>query len=122
MMKRTLLAIVALTFVLTGLAAAQSADQDYLTAMQLQDNCAKVQALDAYITKYAGQGTTNEHWAYAYYCLTPCASKSGQKAAEYGEKALTMPGLDEQTKVTIMATLPTVYNGIGQADKAEAAA
>ena len=30
--------------------------------------------------------------------------------------------LDEQTKVTIMATLPTIYNGIGQADKAEAAA
>lgn len=121
-MKRTLFAFVALTFVLAGLAMAQSADEEYLAAMQKQDNCQKVQALDAYITKYAGQGTTNEHWAYAYYCLTPCASKSGQKAAEYGEKALTMPGLDEQTKVTIMATLPTIYSGIGQADKAEAAA
>src|SRR5512135_61243 len=122
MMKRTLFAIVALTFVLTGLAAAQSADEDYLKAMQISDNCAKVQALDAYITKYAGQGTTNEHWAYAYYCLTPCASKPGQKAAEYGEKALTMPGLDAQTKLAIMATIPTLYHGAGQADKADAAA
>ena len=122
MMKRTLIATVTLTLVLAGLAAAQSADEEYLAAMQKQDPCQKVQALDAYITKYAGQGTSNEHWAYAYYCLTPCASKSGQKAAEYGEKALTMPGLDNDTKLAIMATLPGIYNGIGQNDKAEAAA
>jgi tetratricopeptide (TPR) repeat protein len=122
MMKRTLIATVTLTLVLAGLAAAQSADEEYLKAMQLSDNCAKVQALDAYLTKYAGQGTTNEHWACAYYCLTPCASKSAQKAAEYGEKALTMPGLDNETKLTIMATLPGVYNAMGQTDKADAAA
>jgi tetratricopeptide (TPR) repeat protein len=121
-MKRTILATVTLTLVLAGLAAAQSADEDYLKAMQISDNCAKVQALDAYITKYAGQGTTNEHWALAYYCLTPCASKPAAKAAEYGEKALTMPGLDDQTKLGIMATLPTLYSGAGQAEKADAAA
>ena len=56
-MKRTLFACVALTFVLAGLAAAQTADEEYLAAMQKQDNCQTVQALDAYITKYAGQGT-----------------------------------------------------------------
>jgi tetratricopeptide (TPR) repeat protein len=121
-MKRTLIATVALTFVLAGLAAGQSADEDYLKAMQLADNCAKVQALDAYITKYGGQGTTNEHWAYAYYCLTPCSSRPPVKAAEYGEKALGMPGLDDQTKLAIMATLPTLYHSAGQAAKADAAA
>jgi len=121
-MKRTLIATVALTFVLAGLAAGQSADEDYLKAMQLADNCAKVQALDAYITKYGGQGTTNEHWAYAYYCLTPCSSRPPVKAAEYGEKALGMPGLDGQTKLAIMATLPTLYHSAGQAAKADAAA
>ena len=121
-MKRTLFATVTLVFLLAGLGAAQSADEDYLKAMQLSDNCAKVQALEAYIAKYAGQGTTNEHWAYAYYCLTPCASKNAQKAAEYGEKAVTMPGIDDQTKIGLLAMIPGLYNSIGQVDKAKAAA
>ena len=105
-MKRTLFATLTLLFVLAGLAAAQTPDEEYLQAMQLSDNCKKVQALDAYIAKYAGQGTTNEHWAYAYYCLTPCASKNAQKAAEYGEKALGMAGIDAQTKLALMAMIP----------------
>jgi tetratricopeptide (TPR) repeat protein len=121
-MKRTIWTSVTLVFLLTGLLAAQSADEEYLKAMQLSDNCAKVQALEAYIAKYAGQGTTNEHWAYAYYCLTPCATKSAQKAAEYGEKAVTVPGIDDQTKIGLLATIPGLYNSIGQVDKAKAAA
>jgi len=121
-MKRMIIATLALSFVLAGVAAAQTADEEYLKAMQLSDNCAKVQALDAYITKYAGQGTTNEHWAYAYYCLTPCASKNALKAAEYGEKAMGTAGIDAQTKLGLMATVPGLYNSAGQTDKADAAA
>ena len=121
-MNRTLIATVTLVLALTGLAAAQSADEEYLSAMQQSDPCKKVQALEAYLNKYAGQGTTNEHWAYAYYCLEPCPSKNAQKAAEYGEKALNMAGIDGQTKVRLLATIPSLYHGIGQADKAKAAA
>jgi len=113
---------VTLVFLLAGLVAAQSADEDYLKAMQISDNCQKAQALEAYIAKYAGQGTTNEHWAYAYYCLTPCATKNAQKAAEYGEKALTMPGIDGQTKLGLLGTIPMLYQSAGQMDKAKAAA
>jgi len=121
-MKRTLIAAVAVTFVLAGLAFAQSPDEEYLKAMQISDNCQKVQALENYISKYAGLGTPNEHWAYAYYCLTPCASKSSQKAAEYGEKAVGMAGIDGQTKIGLLATIPVLYESAGQMDKAKAAA
>ena len=121
-MKRTLFTTVTLVFLLAGLVAAQSADEDYLKAMQLSDNCAKVQALEAYIAKYAGQGTTNEHWAYFYYCLTPCATKNALKAAEYGEKALGMSGIDEQAKIGLLGTIPGLYQSAGQMDKAKAAA
>ncbi len=121
-MKRTLFTTLTLVLLLSGLVAAQSADEEYLKAMQLSDNCAKVQALEAYIAKYAGQGTTNEHWAYAYYCLTPCATKNAQKAAEYGEKAAAMPSIDTQTKIGLLATVPGLYNSAGQVDKAKAAA
>jgi tetratricopeptide (TPR) repeat protein len=113
---------VTLMFALVGLAAAQSADEEYLKAMQLSDNCAKVQALDSYISKYAGQGTTNEHWAYAYYCLTPCPSTNPQKAAEYGEKAFGMAGIDNDTKLKLMVAIPQYYYKAGQIDKADAAA
>ena len=121
-MKRTLFATVTVVLVLAGLAAAQSADEEYLKAMQTPDNCAKIQALDAYIQKYAGQGTTNEHWAYAYYCLTPCASVNAQKAAEYGEKALGMAGIDNENKLKLMVAIPQYYYKAGQTDKADAAA
>ena len=121
-MKRTFYATLTLVFLLTGLAAAQSADEDYLKAMQLSDNCAKAQALEAYIAKYAGQGSTNEHWAYAYYCLTPCATKNAQKAAEYGEKALTMAGIDDGTKLQLLSVIPSLYASVGQNDKAKAGA
>ena len=121
-MNRTLIATVTLVLALAGLAAAQSADEEYLAAMQQSDPCKKVQALEAYINKYAGQGTANEHWAYAYYCLEPCPSKNATKAAEHGEKALTMAGIDGQTKLRLLVTIPSLYNGAGQADKARAAA
>jgi tetratricopeptide (TPR) repeat protein len=121
-MKRTLIAIMTMGLVCAGLAVAQNADEEYLKAMQISDNCQKVQALDAYINKYGGQGTTNEHWAYAYYCLTPCASKNAQKAAEYGEKAVGMAGIDAQTKLALLATIPSLYESAGQMDKAKAAA
>lgn len=121
-MKRTLFATGTLVFLLAGLVAAQSADEDYLKAMQLSDNCAKVQALEAYIAKYAGQGTTYENWAYFYYCLTPCTTKNALKAAEYGEKALGMSGIDEQTKIGLLGTIPRHYQSAGQMDKAKAAA
>jgi hypothetical protein len=121
-MKRTLFATLTLVLVLAGLAIAQSADEEYLKAMQTPDNCAKIQALDAYIQKYAGQGTTNEHWAYAYYCLTPCASTNAQKAAEYGEKATGMAGIDNETKLKLMVAIPQYYYKAGQTDKADAAA
>jgi tetratricopeptide (TPR) repeat protein len=121
-MKRTLLATLTLVFVLAGLAIAQSPDEEYLKAMQLQDGCPRAQALEAYIAKYAGQGTTNEHWAYAYYCLSNCTSTNPQKAAEAGEKALTMAGLDDSTKLRLLAAIPGLYAKAGLTDKADAAA
>jgi len=121
-MKKTIWTVVALTFLLAGLLAAQSADEEYLKAMQISDKCQQIQALDAYLTKYAGQGGQYDNYAYAYYCITPCATKNAQKAIEYGEKALTMSGLDANIKLGIIVTIPSLYESMGQTDKAKAAA
>src|SRR5512136_3066983 len=121
-MKRTLWTTTTLILLLTGLLAAQSADEEYLKAMQQSDNCQKIQALDAYITKYAGQGTQYENYAYAWYCLTPCQTKPAQKAIEYGEKALNMSGTDFDTKLKLIGAIAEIYAGSGQPDKAKATA
>jgi len=121
-MKRILIAVMTLGLLCAGLAVAQSPDEEYLKAMQISDKCQKVQALEAYLAKYAGQGTTNEHWAYAYYCLTPCASKNAAKAAEYGEKALGMAGIDSATKLQLIIAIPQLYYSAGQAAKGDAGA
>jgi tetratricopeptide (TPR) repeat protein len=121
-MKKTIGITVPLLFLMmAGLLAAQSADEEYLKAMQIQDKCQQIQALDAYLTKYAGQGGQYDNYAYAYYCVTPCATKNAQKAIDYGEKALVMSGLDDQTKLQIMGTIPSLYASLGQMDKAKAA-
>jgi tetratricopeptide (TPR) repeat protein len=119
-MKKTLWTAATLVFLLTGLLAAQSADEEYLKAMQLSDKCQQIQALDAYITQYAGKGGQYDAYAYAYYCLTPCPTKNGQKAIDYGEKALTMSGIDETVKLQITFSIPSLYAGMGQMDKAKA--
>jgi len=121
-MKKTIWTALTLTVLLTGLLAAQSADEEYLKAMQIADKCQQIQALDAYLTQYAGKGGQYDNYAYAYYCITPCATKNAQKAIEYGEKALTMSGLDENIKLGIIVTIPSLYDSMGQTDKAKAAA
>jgi tetratricopeptide (TPR) repeat protein len=119
-MKKTIWTVLTLTFLLAGLLAAQTADEEYLKAVQIKDKCQQIQALDAYITKYAGKGGQYDNYAYAYYCTTQCATKDAQKAINYGEKALTMSGLDETVKYQIIFSIPSLYAGIGQTDKAKA--
>ncbi len=119
-MRKTLWTAAAMMLLLAGLASAQSADEQYLKAMQIADKCQQVQALDAYITQYAGKGGQYDAYAYAYYCITPCATKDNQKAVDYGEKALTMGGIDDSVKLTIMGTIPNIYASMGQMDKARA--
>jgi len=121
-MRRTLWTALALTVLLAGVLTAQTADEEYLKAMQISDNCQKVQALGAYITKYAGQDGQYDKYAYAYYCVTPCSSKDAAKAIQYGEKALAGGGLDDQMRIAIVATIAELHASQGQLDQAKAAA
>jgi len=118
-MKRTLLTTAVLLLLVAGAAFAQSADEEYIKAMQLSDNCQKAQALKAYLGKYAGQGTTYENYAWAYYCLTPCPSKPAQESIQAGEKALGMSGIDDTTRIQLLANLSTISAASGQYDKAK---
>ncbi|MHB8093710.1 MAG: tetratricopeptide repeat protein [Candidatus Aminicenantales bacterium] len=121
-MKRILLTAVILMIAVTGFLSAQNeADEAYIKAMTQSDPCQKVQALKAYIAKYAGKGTQYENFAYVYLCLTQCASKPLAETNQYGEKALTMSGVDDLNKSTILATMAQLNINAGQnLDKAKA--
>jgi tetratricopeptide (TPR) repeat protein len=122
-MKKTIGLTASLLLVaMAGLLAAQTPDEEYLKAMQMKDPCQQAQALDSYITNFAGKGGQYDNYAYAYYCLSACTSKSVDKAVSYGEKALAMPGTDNETKLKIYFTIPQLYAAAGQMDKAKAAA
>jgi tetratricopeptide (TPR) repeat protein len=120
-MKRILLTAVLLAIVATGFLAAQNeADEAYIKAMTQSDPCQKVQALKAYVQKYAGKGTQYENFAHVYLCLTPCPTKPAAETIQYGEKALTMSGIDDLTRMQILITLSSLYVGTGQnLDKAK---
>ena len=88
-MKRILMTVLLLAVVTTGFLAAQNeADDAYVKAMTQSDPCQKVQALKAYVQKYAGKGTQYENFANVYLCLTPCPSQPAAEKIQYGEKAL----------------------------------
>lgn len=119
-MKKTLLLF--LLMLLTGLVAwAQNpADEAYIKAMTVQDNCEKVKLLKDFINQYAGKGSQYENYAYAYLCLIQCPSKSLQESINYGEKALAAGGLDAEVRVSLMAYLANNYISRGQnLDKAK---
>ncbi len=103
-----------------ALQAQNPADEEYIKAMTQNDPCQKVQMLKAYVTKYAGQGTQYENFAYVYLTLTPCASKPAAESIKYGEKAITMSGVDDDSKAQILATIAGLYlNEAGGLDKAK---
>ncbi len=122
-MNRTLWTTTICVLVFAGFLTAQNpADEAYLKAMQISDSCQKVQALKSFLAQYGGQGSKYENYAHAYICLEPCKTTSPQDAIQAGEKALTMPGLDANTKLALIATLPTLHMKLNQFDKAKQSA
>ncbi len=118
-MKRIVTTLAALVIVFSGLAMAQTADEEYIKAMQEADNCKKVAGLKAFLSKYSGQGSKYENFAWTYLCVTPCASKSAQESIQAGEKALALPGLDQDTRLQLMMTVASLATNSGMFDKAK---
>ncbi|HEX2695538.1 MAG TPA: hypothetical protein VHP61_07265, partial [Acidobacteriota bacterium] len=123
-MKKILMTVLFLAVVATGFLTAQNeADDAYVKAMTQSDPCQKVQALKSFVQKYSGKGNQYENFAHAHLCLTPCPSQPATEKIQYGEKALTMEGLDDSTKTQLLVTVASLHIQSGQnLDKAKAAA
>ncbi|MCX6559529.1 MAG: hypothetical protein NTZ26_03350 [Candidatus Aminicenantes bacterium] len=122
-MKKALLTAVILSVVLSGFAFAQNeADQAYAKAMTANTPQEKATLLKAYIASFAGKGGQYDNFAYAFCFEAMVASGNiGAEALGYGEKALTMPGLDDDLRGKTMMTLASIYvKSAATAEKAKA--
>jgi tetratricopeptide (TPR) repeat protein len=114
-MKKTVLTTLSLLLLITIPLISQnnSADDLYIKAMTSTDQNERVQLLKTYVQKYAGQGTTYENFAYAYLCTLPF-KKTPREAAEYGEKAISLGGLDDSLNYNLYITVSGSYSQLGQ--------
>jgi hypothetical protein len=120
-MKKIVLTIVLLLVLLGGIGFAQSeGDQAYIKAMQANSPQEKATLLKDYISKYAGKGGQYDGFAYSF--LFQALVQTGKTDAEtlgYGEKALTLTGIEDGDRARILMTLASVYAKNPQtADKA----
>ena len=115
MKKTALMALALVLFISSSLSAQTSnANQDYINAMTTANVTERVRLLKEYLAKYAGKGTQYENFVYANLCVLPYRGKTARETIEYGEKALTLGGLDDVTKCNVLITVSALYSQSSQ--------
>jgi tetratricopeptide (TPR) repeat protein len=114
-MKRSMLIVIALTLllVLPVLSQENSCDQAYIKAMTTADAGQRVKLLKDYLAQCGGKGSQYENFAYANLCVTPYSGKTAAETIEFGEKAITLGGLDDVMKFQVLVTVTAVYGQQG---------
>ncbi len=110
-MKKAVLTAIALSFALSGLTFAQSeSDLAYIKAMQASSPQEKATLLKGFLAQHGGKGSQYENWAYAnLFIALAQTGKTDAESLGYGEKALTLGGIDDATKGQILMTLAAVF-------------
>ncbi len=114
-MKRSVLTVITLTLLLVFpvLSQENSCDQAYIKAMTTADAGQRTQLLKDYLAQCSGKGSQYENFAYANLCVTPYSGKTAAETIEYGEKAITLGGLDDLMKFQVLVTVAAVYSQQG---------
>jgi len=115
MRKTTLTALILILFTFVTLyAQINESDQAYIEAMASQDPAQKAKLLKTWLKNNAGKGSQYEKYACAELCVFPYPGKTAEELIEYGEKALTLGGLDDFTKCRVLMTTASIYSRRGQ--------
>ncbi|MGB3862445.1 MAG: hypothetical protein WA915_10195 [Candidatus Aminicenantaceae bacterium] len=114
-MKRSALTVITLTLLLVFPVFSQenSCDQAYIKAITTADAGQRTQLLKDYLAQCGGKGSQYENFAYANLCVTPYSGKTAAETIEYGEKAITLGGLDDLMKFQVLITVAAVYGQQG---------
>ncbi|MGB8952143.1 MAG: hypothetical protein WCC06_05690 [Candidatus Aminicenantales bacterium] len=115
MKNAMLVALFLLLIAFSGIQAqTNDGDQAYIKAMTANSPAQRAQLLKEYIAKYGGKGNQYENYAYANLCLLPYQGKTNKETLEFGEKALSLGGLDDLYKCQILLVVSGTYSRIGQ--------
>ncbi|UCE21632.1 MAG: hypothetical protein JSV46_05310 [Candidatus Aminicenantes bacterium] len=115
-MRKTALTTLMLILFTFGTLYAQTGDpnQDYIQAMSEQNPTQKAKLLKEWLKANAGKGNEFEKYACAELCMINYPGKTAEELIEYGERALSLGGLDDFTKSRVLMTIATVYSQRGQ--------
>jgi len=81
-----------------------------------------VTLLKDFLAKYTGKGVQYENFANAQLCTTGWQGKTDQETVTYGEKAISLGGLDNVMKCTVLVNVAAMYAKLGQPDKTKSSA
>jgi hypothetical protein len=109
MKKTALIAIALVLLAFSPLQAQDPANDEYIKAMTSNDMAQRVKLLKEWLNKYGSTGHQYENFANATICTAQYTGKTAADAIQYGEKALSIGGLDDSTKAQVLVTLSSVY-------------
>lgn len=109
----TTLILILFTFV-TLYAQTEDANQEYIQAMSTQDPAQKAKLLKQWLKTNQGKGNQYENYAYAELCVWNYPGKTAEELVEYGEKSLSLGGLDDFTNSRVLMSIASIYSQRGQ--------
>jgi len=113
MRKAILSSLIVILAMTSYLPAQDTCSDDYIKAVSANSVGEKYNMLKAWVASCSGKGIQYENYAYAYLCTLPAPGKTSQETADFGEKALSLGGLDEDMKYTVLVTIANAYIQMG---------
>jgi len=113
-MKKTALTVLLVILLASPFLHAQSSscDESYIKAMTAAEMAQKFNQLKEFVANC--KGSKYENHAYAHLCLLPLKGKSTQETINFGEKAISLGGLDELTQCQVYIIVSGLYSKSGQ--------
>lgn len=102
------------SLLMSPLSAQNPCDDAYIKAMTEKNPGQQAQLLKDFLGKCAGQGGQYENFANANLSLLNYPGKTPAEAINYGEKAISLGGLDDLTKCQVLLQLSALYSQSGQ--------
>lgn len=114
MRKAILSSLMVILVMSISLPAQDTCSADYIKAVSANSVAEKYNLLKAWVASCSGKGIQYENFAYAYLCtLQGAPGRSIQDIVDYGEKALSFGGFDDDMKYTILISVANSYVQLG---------
>jgi len=113
MRKAILSSLIIFVAISVYLPAQDTCSEDYTKAMTANSPSEKYDLLKAWVASCSGKGIQYENFAYAFLCTLQVPGRPAQEIVDYGEKALSFGGFEDDMKYGILISVASSYIQIG---------